>query len=84
LRHLKWAGNPPLAQIVVLRLRLLATSRHRRLETIRELLATDLAAEKREQYQNLLAAESRALKLVKGYESRALGLAAAGPRKSTW
>jgi hypothetical protein len=79
LRHLKWAGNPLLAQIVVLRLRLLATSHHWRLETIRELLATDLAAEKQEQYQNLLAAEDRALKLLKGYESRALGLAAAGP-----
>jgi hypothetical protein len=78
LRHLKWAGDPLLAQIMVLRLRLLMGRHRRRLETMREWLATDLTAEKRQQYQSLLAADTQALQLLKDYEGLALGLAGAG------
>jgi len=82
LRHLKWADNPLLAQIIVLRLRLLAARHRRRLAAIRELLATDLTAAKWQQYQTLLMEETRAQGLLESYEAQALRLAAANPGKS--
>ena len=36
LRHLKWADNPLLAQIIVLRLRLLSSGHRRQLEAIQD------------------------------------------------
>jgi hypothetical protein len=72
LRHLKWADQPLLAQIIVLRLRLLAAGHRQRLEVVRRQLGLDLTAERREQYQDLLAQEERALELLQNYEARAL------------
>lgn len=72
LRHLKWADQPLLAQIIVLRLRLLAAGHRQRLEVVRRQLGSDLTAERREQYQALLAQEERALELLRDYETRAL------------
>jgi hypothetical protein len=79
LRFLKWAGEPLLAQIMVLRLRLLKGRHRRQVDALRELLATDLAPDKREKSQGLLAAETQALQLLKDYADQALGLVAAGP-----
>jgi hypothetical protein len=72
LRHLKWAGDPLLAQIIVLRLRLLSARHRRRLEAVQDLLGSELTAARREQYETLLAAEARALKFLRDYETRAL------------
>jgi hypothetical protein len=72
LRHLKWADTPLLAQIIVLRLRLLMARHRRRLAAVRDLLAADLTAARREQYHTLLAEETRALGLLQDYEAQAL------------
>jgi len=72
LRHLKWAGDPLLAQILVFRLRLLAARHRRQSEAIRDFWQSDLKAARREQYETLLAEEARALELLRDYETRAL------------
>jgi hypothetical protein len=80
LHHLKWAADPLLAQIIVLRLRLLAGRHRRRQEAVQDLLASELTPARREPYETLLAAESRALELLRNYEAQALAyLAGAGP-----
>ena len=84
LRHLKWAGDPLLAQIIVLRLRLLSARHRRQLEAVQDLLASELTAARREQYEALLAEEARALELLRDYETRALAhLAGAGASRLT-
>jgi hypothetical protein len=83
LHHLKWVKDPLLAQIIVFRLRLLASQHRRQQEAIQDLLASHLSPTRREQYETLLAEEARAQELLAGYEARALGLAAAGTREST-
>ena len=65
LRHLKWAGDPLLAQIIVLRLRLLSAGHRRQQETVQELLAAELAPARREPYESLLGEEARALELLR-------------------
>jgi hypothetical protein len=72
LRHLKWAGDPLLAEILVFRLRLLAARHRRQSEAIQDLLRSDLKARRREQYETLLGEEARALELLTDYETRAL------------
>ena len=72
LRHLKWAGDPLLAQILVFRLRLLAARHRRQSEAIQDFWQSDLKAARREQYETLLAEEARALELLRDYETRAL------------
>jgi hypothetical protein len=72
LRHLKWAENPLLAQIIVLRLRLLSARHRQQLSAIEDLLRSELTAARREQYETLLAEEARALEFLRGYETRAL------------
>lgn len=73
LHHLKWADNPLLAQIIVLRLRILAAQHQRQIAAVQDLmLRSDLTAEHRERGQELLAQESRALELLRGYEEQAL------------
>jgi hypothetical protein len=79
LRHLKWADNPLLAQIMILRLRLLATRHRQQRQAIDDLLRNEVTAERRQKCQSLLAEETRALGLLQDYEGMALGLAAAGP-----
>jgi len=73
LHHLKWAANPLLAQIIVLRLRLLAARHRRQLAAVQDLmLRSDLTAAHRERCQDLLAQETKALELLRGYEVQAL------------
>jgi len=80
LHHLKWVDDPLWAQIIVLRLRLLAARHRRQSKAIQDLLQSDLTAERREQYESLLAAETRALELLWDYETRALAHLG-GPRQ---
>ncbi len=89
LAYLKWAADPLLGQILVLRLRLLAARHGRQRQTILELLEGNRGAGCQpgkdtsqrpgpaEKYQHLLTAEDQALKLLAGYEARALSLLAA-------
>ena len=73
LHHLKWAANPLLAQIIILRLRLLAARHRRQIAAVFDLmLRSDLTAAHRERCQDLLAQETKALELLRGYEVQAL------------
>jgi hypothetical protein len=72
LHHLKWADNPLLAQIIILRLRLLAARHRRQVAAVQELLRSDLTVAHRERCQDLLAQETRALELLQDYEVQAL------------
>ncbi len=74
LDYLRWAEDPLLAQLLVLRLRLLADRHGRRRQVLSELLQEAPAGSTREKGQALLLAEERALKLLRAYEARALGL----------
>jgi hypothetical protein len=76
LHHLKWAQDPLLAQIIVLRLRLLSARHRRQLAAVQDCLASELTAARREQYETLLGEEARALELLRGYETRSLTLLA--------
>jgi len=74
LHHLKWAKNPLLAQIIVLRLRLLAARHRQQQAAVQDLMGRpDLTAEHRERCQALLAQETRALEFLQDYEAQALG-----------
>jgi hypothetical protein len=72
LHHLKWANNPLLAQIIILRLRLLSAKHRRQVATVQDLLRSALPAVHRERGQELLEQECRALELLRGYEGQAL------------
>ena len=86
LDYLKWAQDPLLAQILVLRLRLLAARHGRQRRVLLELLEGNSGADFQpvkgtgrrpalpEKYQVLLQAEDRALGLLREYEARALAL----------
>ncbi len=86
LNYLPWAGDPLLAQILVLRLRLLQGRHEKQRQTVLDLLERDGSAGLRpatdtgwkpvlaEKYQALLRAEEQALRLLKEYEGRALAL----------
>jgi hypothetical protein len=72
LRHLKWAADPLLAQIIVLRLRLLAAQHERQRQALLNLSFPDLPAARRKSYRDLLDQENRALELLGNYEAQAL------------
>jgi hypothetical protein len=72
LHRLQWADDTLLAQIIVLRLRLLTVRHQRQLVAVQDLLRSDLTAEHKERAQALLAEETRALELLKDYETQAL------------
>jgi len=74
LDYLQWVKDPLLAQLLVLRLRLLADRHGRRRQVLSGLLQEAQAGGTREKGQALLQAEERALKLLRAYEARALGL----------
>lgn len=86
LNYLQWVEDPLLAQILVLRLRLLAAKHRQQRQAIRELLAavsgtgfqsvsfTGQGPVPLEKYQDLLQAEDRALGLLGEYEGKALAL----------
>jgi hypothetical protein len=93
LDYLKWAADPLLAQILVLRLRLLAARHARQRHVLLELMKGNSGAglrpvqdqgwkpETREKYRHLLTAEDQALKLLADYEERALSLIAAAGKQ---
>jgi len=71
LHYLHWVREPLLAQIIVLRLRLLSDGHRARLAAVQDLLDTELSAARREKCQALLEEETRALELLRGYEIQA-------------
>jgi hypothetical protein len=73
LHHLKWANNPLLAQIIILRLRLLAARHQHQAAAVQDLKQRpDLTVAQRERCQALLDQETRAVELLQGYEDQAL------------
>ncbi len=74
LRHLTWAGDSLLAQIVVVRLRLLAARHRTQCQALQKMLGSELTPERRERCLALLAQEEKALELLEEYEGRALVL----------
>ena len=72
LRHLKWAGNPLLAQIIVLRLRLLSARHRQQQAAVQDHWASESSPARRKQYETLLAEEARALELLRDYEAGAM------------
>jgi hypothetical protein len=72
LRYLKWAGDRLLAQMLVLRLRLLAARHREQRQTLTVLLTEPLPRETGEKVEALLAQEERALALLAQYEAAAL------------
>jgi len=83
LTYLKWAADPLLAQILVLRLRLLAGRHAKQRQGILDLLGEgggpSFQPGALEKYQDLLRAEDRALGLLGEYEARALALLSRPP-----
>jgi hypothetical protein len=72
LNYLQWAADPLLAQILVLRLRLLAAKHDRQRQALLNLSLSDFPAGRQESYRDLLAQENRALELLGNYETQAL------------
>ena len=95
LNYLPWAADPLLAQILVLRLRLLAGQHDRQRQVILERLEADSGASPGpvngtgykpvppEKYQELIQAEDRAIKLLMEYEGRAVALLSRLPRPTS-
>jgi hypothetical protein len=86
LSYLRWAADPLLAQLLVLRLRLLAARHAKQRQAIRELLEANSGTGCQlvsdtgqrpalpEKYLELMRVEERALKLLKEYEALALAM----------
>jgi len=74
LRYLKWAGDRLLAQVLVLRLRLLAARHREQRQALRALLADRLPQGTQEKVEALLTQEDRALALLAQYEAEALAI----------
>jgi len=78
LNYLKWAQDPLLGQLLVLRLRLLAARHTKQRQAILDLMEANSGTGWKpalpEKYQDLLLAEDRALGLLGDYEGRALAL----------
>ncbi len=72
LEYLEWAGDPLLAQILILRLRLLAVKHGRQRQVLVDLLRQGPPEERRRQYHELLNASDRALELLSRYEAQAV------------
>jgi len=79
LNYLKWAADPLLAQILVLRLRLLAAEHGRQRRILADWLDNGLSEDHRQQCQALLLAEDRAVRLLGEYETQALALLSRPP-----
>ncbi len=84
LQWLRFAHDPVLTQLLVLRLRLLAKKHKEQREALLELLDQNPPENLRERCQALLSQESRALELLGHYEGRALEILREAPveRKS--
>ncbi len=72
LNYLQWTDDPVLAQLLILRLRLLAAEHRRQRESLQNLLANGLPDARREKCRALLEEQERALELLREYEGRAL------------
>jgi hypothetical protein len=72
LNYLQWTEDPLLAQLLILRLRLLAKEHEQQRHTLQNLLANGLPEERREKCRSLLEKQERALELLGEYEGRAL------------
>jgi hypothetical protein len=71
LNYLQWTDDPLLAQLLILRLRLLAKEHQEQCESLQGLLANGMAPERRQKCQALLGEQERALELLQEYEDRA-------------
>jgi len=71
LNYLQWTDDPLLAQLLILRLRLLAREHQQQCQTLQNLLANGLPEERREKCRVLLEKQERALELLTEYEGRA-------------
>jgi hypothetical protein len=80
LNYLQWTDDPLLAQLLILRLRLLAKEHDRQRRTLQDLLSNGLPEERREKCRALLDKQVRALELLAAYEGRALR----SIKKETW
>jgi hypothetical protein len=74
LRYLKWAGDRLLAQMLVLRLRLLAVRHREQRLALRALLGDHLPQGTKERVEALLTQEDRALALLAQYEAEGLAM----------
>ncbi|MEW6659294.1 MAG: hypothetical protein AB1424_11590 [Thermodesulfobacteriota bacterium] len=72
LHYLRWTDEPLLAQLLILRLRLLARGHQQQRETLEGLMANGLPAERRENCRALLEKQEQALALLREYENQAL------------
>ena len=71
LHYLQWTEDPLLAQLLILRLRLLAQEHQRQRQTLEGLVSNGLPEERREKCRALLEKQERALELLGEYEGRA-------------
>jgi hypothetical protein len=72
LNYVKWTDDPLLAQLLILRLRLLAKEHDRQREILYGLVSNGLPEERREKCRALLEKQERALELLEEYEGLAL------------
>jgi len=77
--YVRWANDPLLVQLLILRLRLLAARHQQQQEALLGLVQSNLPEERGAKYQDLLAQEERALELLKEYEARAKEILGGGP-----
>lgn len=71
LNYLKWTDDPVLAQLLILRVRLLAKEHQRQCESLQGLLSNGLPEERRQKCRVLLEKQEKALELLREYEGRA-------------
>ncbi len=74
LKYLKWTGDCLLAQMLVLRLRLLAGKHRQQQQALAALLSDHLPQQTQEKVRALLTQEDRALRLLGQYETAALDM----------
>ncbi|MHB8066394.1 MAG: hypothetical protein ACYDIC_00685 [Desulfobaccales bacterium] len=72
LNYLKWTGDPLLAQLLILRVRLLAREHRQQRQTLQNLLTNGISEDYREKCLVLLEKQERALEFLAEYEGRAL------------
>ena len=72
LNYLKWTADPLMAQLFILRVRLLVKEHQRQREVLQSLLNDGLPEERGEKCRALLEKQERALDLLHEYEARAL------------
>ena len=79
LHYLPWAEDPVLAQLLILRLRLLTVRHQQQRQALLYLLSQEPPEEQKEKYYTLLTQEDRALELLGQYEDQAWSFLRGGP-----